>query len=232
MREVDNMSGIGNVLRNQAKFVREGIKEEYGEDGLDLTASKRKGYPVQAHHCICCFVIQKNNSGKLAELAIKAGYDVNNGKNNISLPARFGHMRKKNEQRHRGGHYQDYYDFVDELLDPIYEDHKNSKPCPGNKAAKDILNDLMSCQKRIYSKLDKKRVWLYKWSKDLYNEDYREEGTGALTAQNQQGSSEAGLAWITEYPKGKPRRKLRLDKKLRTSWYSSKGFPVPGNVKS
>lgn len=226
------MSGLGDTLRKQWKLVKEGLAEEYGEDGLDLTASKRKGYPVQAHHCICCSVIQKNNSGKLSALAIDAGYDVNNGKNNIFLPAKFGHMRKNNEQRHRGGHCKKYYAYVDKELNPIYEDYKDSNPCPGNQDAKDILNDLMALQKSIYSKLDKRSLWLYEWSKTLYNQDYREEGSGALTAQNQQGSSTAGLAWVERYSKGKPRRKMTAASKLRSSWYSSKGFPVPGGVKS
>lgn len=227
------MSGKGSVARNQSKLVKEGIKDEYGEDGLDLTASKRKGYPVQAHHCVCCSVIQKNNSGKLATLAVKSGYDVNNGKNNIFLPAKFGHMRKNNEQRHRGGHCQDYYNYVDAKLTKIYNKHQNAKPCPGNQDAKDILSDLMTCQDGIYSKLESRKLWLYGWSEELYNEDYREEGSSALTSSNQKGSSVGGIAWVETYPKGNnPRRKLGGNNQLLKSWYSTKGFPVPGNAKS
>ncbi len=221
----------GCTSRNQAKLVREGIKEEYGgKDGLDLTASKRKGYPVQAHHCICCSVIQKNNGGKLAELAIESGYDINNGKNNIFLPAKFGHMKINDEQRHRGGHYKKYYDYVDKKLNPIYQKHKDSDPCNDPEARKNINGDLLSLQSTIYGHLDGKKVWLYDWSKNLYNEDYREEGTASLTSSNQQSSSTAGLGWVELYPSGQIRRKLLDSGECNETWYKSKGFPVPGNI--
>lgn len=225
--------GAGTTARKQAKLVKEGVAEEFGDDGNDLTASMRHGYPVQAHHCICCSVMQKNNDTKMAKLAIDSGYDINNGKNCIFLPAKFGHMRRGNKQRHRGGHYKKYYDYVDSRLSKIYKNHKDKKPCEDPKARADILGDLMSLQSTIYSHLDSRKVWLYAWSEKLYNEDYREEGAGDLTAANQQTSSTAGLAWADRYPSGSTRRKVQIDgESLRVQWYIAKGFPVPGGVTS
>lgn len=219
----------GRVTRDQAALNKEGIAEEWGDDGLDKTASKRSGYPVQAHHCISCSVMQKNNNTKMAKLAIDSGYDINNGKNNIFLPAKFGHMKRDSKQRHRGGHAQAYYNFVDGKLNAIYKVVKDMKPCqkPADKQA--ILDALTNLQKTIYAKLKDREVWLYDWSERLYDEDYREEGSGALTSPNQQSSSTAGLAWADAYPKGSARRKLEPDgKTLRSKWYKSRGFPVPG----
>lgn len=228
------MAGAGSVARSQSKLVREGLEEQFpDDDGNDESASKRYGYPVQAHHCICCSVIQKNSKTKMAKLAIDSNYDVNNGKNCIFLPAKFGHMRHGNLQRHRGGHWQTYYDYVDAKLTKIYQKHKDKKPCSDKKAAKAILGDLMSLQSTLYSKLKNRKLWLYDWSERLYNEDYREEGQGDLKSINQQPSSAAGLAWADEYPKGSKRRKLQSNgRNLRKQWYSAKGFPVPGGPKS
>lgn len=222
----------GSVARNQSKLNKEGIESEFGDDGMDETASKRFGYPVQAHHCICCSVMQKNNNGEMAKLAIDSGYDINNGDNNIFLPARFGHMRRDNKQRHRGGHCQAYYDYVDDKLNPIYEKFKDEDPCNDDKAKKKILGALNTLQKKIYNALDNREVWLYSWSEVLYNQDYKEEGPGDLKKANMQGSSSAGLEWVVRYPGGTPRRKMLADGSHNVNWYTSKGYPPAGSVKS
>jgi len=222
----------GNILRNQADLVKEGIENEFGDDGCDQTASERYGHPVQAHHCICCSVIQKHQGGATGQLAIDSGYDINNGNNNIFLPAKFGHMRINSQQRHRGGHCDEYYDYVKKKLDPIYTKYKNADPCNDPQARKSILGALTSLQSTIKSALSGKAVWLYEWSESLYNEDYREEGSGNLKTGTHQPGSEAGLAWANNYPKGTPRRKLMQNSKLNSAWYSSKGFPVPGGSTS
>ncbi len=223
---------VGSVLRSQWKLVREGIIDQFGDDALDQTASENKGYPNQAHHCICCSVAQKNNNGKLADLLIAAGYDINNGGNNIFLPAKFGHMRRNNEQRHRGGHHKSYYDYVDDNLEPIYKAYKDTDPCNDPEAKENILGDMMDLQALIKKKLEKKSLWLYAWSERLYNEDYKEEGQGSLRSSNKQGSSVAGLAWADRYPSGKTRRKINRDGSLHTKWYSGHGFPSPGSKTS
>lgn len=223
---------LGSVLRSQWRLVRAGIIDEFGEDALDQTASKNKGYPVQAHHNVCCSVAQQNNNGKLANLLISAGYDVNNGGNNIFLPAKFGHMRLNNEQRHRGGHQQSYYKYVDDQLNPIYKAYKDTDPCQDAVAKANILGDMMDLQAVIKKKLEKKSLWLYGWSERLYNEDYREEGSGSLSYANKQTSSVAGLAWADRYPSGEVRRKILSDGKLNSKWYSGHGFPIPGSVTS
>jgi hypothetical protein len=223
---------VGSVLRSQWRLVRQGIIDEFGDDALDKTASENKGYPCQAHHCICCAVAQKNNKGKLAELLIAAGYDINNGGNNIFLPAKFGHMQLNSEQRHRGGHQVSYYAYVDDGLNPIYTDYKDTDPCNDPEAKKNILGDMMDLQASIKDDLESKGVWLYGWSERLYNEDYKEEGQGALLSANQQGSSVAGLAWADRYPSGKTRRKITHDGSLHSKWYSGKGFPLPSSTNS
>lgn len=231
MRTTTGAPTPGNVERS-SKLVREGIKEEWGEDGLDQTASDRKGYPNQAHHCISCSVIQQHSESKLAKLVVQAGYDVNNGKNCIFLPAKFGHMRRNNEQRHRGGHWDTYYKYVGKQLDPLYTEYKDKDPCKDEEARKEILEWLIDIERTIYNDLDQKKSWLYDWSELLYNEDYREEGPGPLTAENRQPSSSAGLEWVTQYPRGTTRRKCLKNGNLRTAWYSSHGFPVPGSTNS
>jgi hypothetical protein len=206
---------------------REGIKEQFGDDGCDQTASERYGYPVQAHHCISCSVIQGH---ELAPLAIDSGYDVNNGKNNIFLPARFGHMMRDQLQRHRGGHWNLYYDYVTNQLDTLYEKYKDAKPCEDPEDRKNILQDLMDVQTDIRTDLEDRDIWLYDWSELLYGQDYREEGPGDLTLDNQQGDSAAGRSWVITYPAGSARRKKHKNGQLRSKWYSDKGFPAPSGV--
>jgi len=207
---------------------KEGM-EALGEDGFDGTPSELFGHAVQAHHCISCSVIQRHKDKATSILAIKSGYDINNGNNNIFLPSKFGFMRINNDQRHRGGHWDKYYKYVEKKLDAFYKEHKDDDPCNNDEDKKNILSDLKDIEKKIYSDLDNRRQWLYDWSEKLYNEDYKEEGPGALTSDNQQPSSSAGLAWVENYPKGKRRRK-HYNNNLKITWYSSKGFPPPGSA--
>lgn len=220
------------LLRNQSQLNSEGIKDKFGDDGCDKTASERYGHPVQAHHCICCAEIQKHQGGATGQLAVKSGYDINRGTNNIFLPAKFGHMRINDQQRHRGGHSQEYYDYVKKGLDPIYTKYKDADPCKNDEDRKNILGALTDLESEIKSALSDKDVWLYHWSETLFNEDYREEGPGDLKTETQQAGSEAGLAWATIYKKGEARRKLMKDGSLKSQWYSAKGFPVPGSTTS
>lgn len=139
-------------------------------------------------------------------------------------------MRLNNEQRHSGGHWEKYYEYVAKKLDPLYKKYKDTNPCNDEKAKKGIYDRLMSIQIEIFNDLFDKKVWLYEWSEKLYNEDYREEGSGDLTMDNRQGSSSAGVEWVRDYPKGNPRRKHFKNGNLKEKWYESKGFPVPSSV--
>jgi hypothetical protein len=220
----------GIIHRVQDDLIKNGMKEAVGKDGLGWSPSDYWDYPHEAHHCISCSVMQSNSGGKMGKLAIASGYDINNGKNNIFLPAEFGHMRVNNEQRHRGSHDEElYYSYVHKKLNPLFDKYENSAPCPTNKAGKNIKSRLMGIQREIYKDLDAKKKWLYKWSELLYNEDYRGEGSGPLTEDNWQDSKAAGKAWVKKY-KGKVKRKLRNDgKDIRVTWYTEKGYPVPVN---
>lgn len=138
-------------------------------------------------------------------------------------------MRLNNEQRHSGGHSEQYYTYVRKKLDSLYKKYKDTNPCKDKKAKKGINDGLMSIQITIFNDLVDRKVWLYEWSEELYNEDYREEGPGDLTMDNRQGDSKAGLAWVKQH-KGKPRRKHFKNGNLMKAWYVSKGFPVPSSV--
>ena len=226
---------VGTVVRHMYTLYKEMIEEAFGDDGCDQTLSQNHGYPVQAHHCISCSVIGEMRKRDMARLAKESGYDVNNGNNGIALPAYFGHMRRDDKQRHRGGHWDTYYKNVEKTLDPIYEDYKDTKPCKDPVARKNILGDLTSAENSIRSKLEKRTWWLYDWSKDLWNGDYRDEGAGNLNSgRAREGSSTAGQQWLTDYA-GQVKRRHEVPggkKKLRTKWYSGYGYPVPGGLTS
>jgi hypothetical protein len=214
---------------------KEMIESAFGDDGCDQTLSQNHGYPVQAHHCISCSVMADLEAGDMARLAEEAGYDINNGSNGIALPAYFGHMRKESKQRHRGGHWDKYYKNVEETLQPIYDKHKKAKPCSDPEARKNILGDLKSAENKIKVKLTKRTWWLYEWSQQLYNGDYRDEGAGNLNSgRARETSSTAGLQWLSDYAGTiKRRHEIKGGKILvRTQWYNKHGYPAPGSTTS
>lgn len=227
----------GTVTRHMYTLYKEMIGDAFGDDGCDATLSANTGYAVQAHHCISCSVMADHQAGDMARLAEESGYDINSGNNGVALPAYFGHMRKHDKQRHRGGHWDEYYKNVDKELAKIYKTHKNAKPCSDPEARKNILADLKSAEDKIKAKLMDHKWWLYEWSEDLYNGDYRDEGAGAMnSARDREGSSTAGLQWLTDYagPKAKRRHSVKAGKSnLLAAWYSAKyGYPVPGSLTS
>lgn len=74
----------GRITRHNYTLVKERLeqwKEELGDDGFSKSATEYFGYPLQAHHCICCSVMQEHSNGKLGKLSIKSGYNINNGDN-------------------------------------------------------------------------------------------------------------------------------------------------------
>jgi hypothetical protein len=230
----------GRTTRHMYTMYKSMIEEGFGDDGCDETLSQNHGYPVQAHHLISCSVMAALEGGKLARLAEKSGYDINRASNGIALPAYFGHMRKDNKQRHRGGHWETYYTNVKKQLDPIYEEHEDADPCKNEKDRKSILNALKGAEDTIRGKLEKRTWWLYDWSQQLYDGDYRDEGAGNLnSARTREGSSTAGLQWLGDYPKPDVRRRHELKGQgakrkahVRTKWYEGYGYPVPGSATS
>ena len=226
----------GNVERHMYTLYKEMIEDGFGDDGLDQTLSENVGYPVQAHHCISCSVMAAVEGGKLARLAEEAGYDINNGNNGVALPAYFGHTRKDNLQRHRGGHWDKYYQNVEKKLQPIYDEHKGSKPCSDPAARKNILGDLQAAEDFIKDKLLSRKWWLYDWSQDLYDGDYRDEGAGNLkSGRKRDGSSTSGQQWLADYKGNQVKRRhksLGSKNQLLSSWYKKYGYPVPGGLTS
>lgn len=230
--------GAGTTTRKMYTLYKGLMRESedmIGVDGCDMTLSQYWGYPLQAHHCISCSVMNSLEQGKLSKLAESAGYDINNANNGIALPAYFGHQWFNEEQRHRGGHQNSYYEYVEKLLSPLYDQYKNKNLCTDEKARKNILSDLEKIEDNIKSKLENKRLWLYEWSEQLYNGDYRDEGaTNLNSSRNREGSSTTGLDWLKVYGSSTVKRRYSVDtdgrKKIRTAWYQKYGYPVPAGV--
>ena len=230
--------GSGTTVRKMYTMYKGLMKESedmIGVDGCDMTLSQYWGYPLQAHHCISCSVMNTVKNGLLSKKAISAGYDINNANNGIALPAYFGHQRLNNEQRHRGGHQKSYYQFVKEKLEPLYDKYKGKNVCPGKPANKSILKDLKGIENNIKGKLEGRKLWLYEWSEQLYNGDYRDEGAATLKSpRKREGSSTAGLDWLEKFGSAKIKRRYRDDAQgkatVRIEWYTKYAYPVPKNL--
>ena len=153
--------GAGTTDRNMytmKKALQDRVEED--EEGTSETLSKAIGYPVQAHHLICCSVMNDLKDGKMRDLAEDSGYDINEEGNGIALPAYFGNQRSDDLPRHRGGHCDDYYEKVKTELTKIYEDYEHLKPCDlDEKDRKDIRTDLGDLETFIRGKLLEKKAW-------------------------------------------------------------------------
>jgi len=226
----------GVTSRHMYTLYKQMIELLFGNDGCDPTLSANMGYPVQAHHCISCSVMEGYEGGALAKLARDSGYDINNGGNGIALPAYFGHMRKGSKQRHRGGHWDRYYKAVENELKPIYMNYEDAKPCQDPEARKNILGELQAVEKSLKGQLENKTLWLYDWSESLYNGDYRDEGTGEMmSSRTREGSSTSGLQWLKDFSGAQAKRRHESKqghKSVLSSWYASYGYPVPDNLTS
>jgi hypothetical protein len=222
----------GLDLRHMYTLYKE-MKEAGFGSGLDETLSELHGYSVQAHHLISCSVMEKLEKGKMARLAIASGYDINNGNNGIALPAYFGHQRKDDLPRHRGGHWDDYYDKVKTELAKVYKQHKDADPCNNPTEAANIKGDLTDLEDLVRGKLTKRTWWLYDWSKDLWKGDYRDEGPSNMkSSRKRDGSSSSGQQWLTAFAGGIRRRHtIKNSKPVHLKdWYTKKyGYPDPGS---
>lgn len=227
----------GTVLRNMYTLKSEMMEALEGttDDGSDTTLSLRIGYPVQAHHCISCSVMQEVAKKQVAKLAKQSGYDINNGNNGLALPKYFGHMKLDKLQRHSGGHSEEYYKHV---ADELMEFHRTFKDadCEDEETKQDILDALQNIENKIRRLLTGKKPswWLYSWSEELYDGDYRDEGTGDLKAlRPRDTSNESGKQWLNDY-RGQVKRRYKVVKGknvVRAAFYEDEGYPVPGSLR-
>ncbi len=228
---------VGTVIRNMYTLKSQMMAEleSTTDDGSDDTLSLRIGYKVQAHHCISCSVMQSVNKKQVAKLAKQSGYDINNVNNGLALPKYFGHMTIHDLQRHSGGHSDEYYGHVEAELKDFHLAFEGAD-CKDKETRENILGALEAIENKIRQMLTGKSPswWLYAWSKDLYNGDYRDEGLGNLNSPRPRDtSSESGLQWLGDY-KGQIRRRFLVEKgrnKVRKSFYVDEGYPVPGGLK-
>jgi len=229
----------GSIVRNMYKLKKELGEDEDWDDDEDETLSDAVGYSVQAHHCISCSIIGEKKYKQLADWAIASDYDINRGNNGIALPAYFGHMRKENKQRHRGGHDQIYYKEVRKELDKLLKDLKGVDPCKNKQDRVDVLGALTGAEDRLKSGLKSRSIWLYDWSQKLWSKDYRDEGaTNMKSGRRREGSYSAGMEWVASFGGRDVKRRYAVvkgpnkkDKKvLLTKWYSAYGYPVPGGL--
>ena len=221
--------------------LKKDLKEALDEDGegTSETLSKAMGYPVQAHHLISCSVMAKFEKGKLRDLAEESDYDINTGNNGIALPAYFGHQRKDNKVRHRGGHWEDYYEKVRTELAKVYKDYKGTDPCDLEDEDRENIREALKARENfIRGKLEaKKDWWLYPWSEDLWTKDYRDEGPATMnSSRKREGSYSAGEEWASKYKGRQIKRRYRLvnDKPVvRDEWYDKKyDYPTPTGTTS
>lgn len=234
MSSVFNSGRVSRHMYTLKKALSGGADSVYDEDSDgDPTLSKHVGYPVQAHHCISCSVISSMMDSDMGRLARQSGYDVNNGNNGVALPARFGHMRKHQKQRHSGGHWDNYYVHVEEALQPVYDAYKDAD-CKDEETRKNILGELKDIEDDIKSDLVERKLWLYDWSAKLYTGDYRDEGGNNMkSARDPETSSAAGLEWLGKYKKSdvKRRHEIKNGKNvLLEDWYEDRQYPVPGGL--
>jgi hypothetical protein len=215
----------GSIARSNYK-----LKKGLGAT-LDRSLSKKAGYPLQAHHLISCSVMGMPDFARVAKWAKAAGYDINRKTNGIAMPANFGHTRKKKLQRHNGGHDDIYYKKVRAELQKILDDVVDAKPCPNDQDKKDILAALTSAENRIRRNLAQRNFWLYDWSEELWEADYRDEGAGNLAnPYGRERAYAAGIQWNADYPRGGLRRRHEVvgsQAVLRDAWYNRYGYPLP-----
>jgi hypothetical protein len=211
------------------------LKEALDEDGegTSETLSEAMGYPVQAHHLISCSVMDKFEKGKLRDLAKASGYDINSGNNGIALPAYFGHQRKDNKVRHRGGHWEDYYEKVRKELAKVYTDYEGTNPCDLEEEDRENIRGALQARENfIRRSLNAKNSWwLYPWSEELWTKDYRDEGPATMnSSRKREGSYSAGEEWATKYTGRQIKRRHRIvrDKPVvRSEWYDKYDYPAP-----
>jgi len=188
-------------------------------------------YPDQAHHLLSSNVLIKLEA-KYGNLAENATYDLNRGSNGLLMPANYGHQKRPNLQRHRGGHTKEFYEKVREVVEPVYELHEGEDPCNDPVAKKNILGDLTSAENTAKGMLKSVDWELYSNSKVLFDRDYRDEGVGDLSLDRLPFTDKASaLKWLEDKAVGIKRRYQLVNGKeaVKTQFYTNEGYPVPGD---
>jgi HNH/ENDO VII superfamily nuclease len=198
------------------------------------------GIPDQAHHLLSSSVVieldyeYRSRAKKL--MANASGYQLNAASNGILLPTHFGHQRKLDLQRHRGNHYNVYYENVRNELRPIYDKFETLNVCTEPTKSK-FLACFTDSEKAVRANIKNRDWWLYDWSKKLWDGDYRDEGTGNLALSRPPFTSqETGLQWLTDKAGDIKRRYTTVivgsTKRniVNTKWYTSHTYPAPGSI--
>lgn len=202
--------------------------------------------PVQAHHLLSSNVVVgldakyeflPANKALPQKLADAAGYLLNEAPNGLLLPYHFGHQMKLHLQRHCGDHFDEYYDNVRSVLEPTYQHYKTKDVCPGTPANTSFLQALKNAETTVKGNLsgDPPTWWLYEWSQPLWDNDYRDEGTGNLYLNRPPDISyKAGLAWVDDkVSKGEIKRRYKKKRgsknayEVKKGWYRSHTYPPP-----
>lgn len=223
------MGGRG-AFKGRSSSLRRAIKRCLGQ------AIKQSEMPNQAHHALSSSVILELDAKpeygpKLAE---KAGYNINNANNGILMPARYGHQKAMNLQRHEGGHSEAYYTKVRELIEPIWEDYKNLDHCKDPQGVTDLLADLADNENVAKTQISDIGWELYARSKELFTKDYKDEGQGDLSNKSRPNdpSRASGLGWIGFEAIGNNlRRRYEVkngEKVVYAGFYDYYGYPSPG----
>jgi hypothetical protein len=204
-------------------------------------AKQAKRVPDEAHHLLSSkeVVIKLDAefyaAGTPDLMAASAGYELNGASNGIFLPAYFGHQMKVKRQRHKGNHRDLYYSEVEGIVRPIYEKYCGCDFCADPAEARKFLKAMKGAEGTVRGKVSRRSLWLYDWSKPLWDADYRDEGTGNLNVSRKPViDAETGMDWLTQTAGGVKRRWILTGKKkkkvVNTSWYKAQGYPVPGGL--
>jgi hypothetical protein len=193
--------------------------------------------PDQAHHLLSSSVVieldyeYRSRAKKL--MANAAGYQLNAASNGIPLPTHFGHQKKLDRQRHRGNHYDKYYADVKGLLRPVYDKFETLNVCK-EPTSSQFLAQFTDKENIVRSNIVSRAWWLYDWSQPLFDEDYRDEGTGNLYLNRPPDTSqEVGMQWLTDKADDIKRRytyKIVGGTKqivVNEDWYRENTYPAP-----
>lgn len=223
------------MARRGAFKGRSGSLRRYIKKILGL-AIKQSEMPNQAHHALSSSVILALDADPKyqPELAETSGYDINNANNGILMPARYGHQKRMNLQRHEGGHSEKYYDKVREHIEPIWKDYKDLDHCNDPQGVEDLLADLAGKENSAKTRIKNLKWELYDRSKELYTKDYKDEGQGDMSnlSRPHDPSRASGLGWLDVEAQGnniRRRYEVKNGKKVvYTNFYTTRGYPPPG----
>jgi hypothetical protein len=109
--------------------IPEGLKRNMAMARREVEGGPREGYNI--HHAIP--VEQAENSAVFRDAARRAGYNINNGNNLMSLPEEKSEAQKTGEQQHKGPHPKEYREPVAKRLEALDERHRRYRRETGKK---------------------------------------------------------------------------------------------------